>query len=207
MLAPTADATFLGDRDHLTEAVLNLVDNAVKSTQEGDTISIGVQVAGDDVVIAVSDTGAGIAADDLDRIFDRFERGHDARHRYRGAGLGLSIVQSIAGAHGGRVEVASDLGVGTRDRGSSSLTHASPTKEAGMPRILIAEDDELISSFIEKGLRARGYSTHAVGDGDAARRAQPRRRRSISSSSTSRSRDEKVSTCSSASAPSVAGSR
>lgn len=113
-LAPTSSVTFGADRDRLTEAVLNLVDNAVKSTVDGDTIAIGVRLVRREVHVTVEDTGCGITPEDLERIFERFERGRRACRAYRGAGLGLSIVRSIAAAHGGRVDVRSTFGAGTR---------------------------------------------------------------------------------------------
>jgi signal transduction histidine kinase len=103
---------FAGDRFRLTEAVLNLADNAVKNTQPGDTIAIGLTLSDDDVRLWVRDTGVGVAPGDVERIFERFARGTGAHRRYRGAGLGLSIVQSIAEAHGGRVDLRSHPGEG-----------------------------------------------------------------------------------------------
>jgi two-component system, OmpR family, sensor kinase len=107
-------SAFDADKHRLTEAVLNLADNAVKHTEVGDTIGIGLRLAGDEVRIWVRDTGTGVSSGDAARIFDRFARGRGATKRYRGAGLGLAIVQSIAEAHGGRVELSSDDGHGAR---------------------------------------------------------------------------------------------
>ena len=110
--------TFVADRFRITEAVLNLADNAVKHTAPGATIAIGLRLVprtagGDEEVrLWVRDSGLGVTTDDADRIFERFTRGHGANSRYRGAGLGLSIVQSIAIAHGGRVDLESRLGAG-----------------------------------------------------------------------------------------------
>jgi signal transduction histidine kinase len=103
---------FVADRFRLTEAVLNLADNAVKHTNEDDTIALGLRLRADEVRLWVRDTGVGVAPLDADRVFQRFTRGHGAHHRYRGAGLGLSIVQSIAVAHGGRVDLDTTPGSG-----------------------------------------------------------------------------------------------
>jgi signal transduction histidine kinase len=94
--------------------VLNLADNAVKHTEAGDPIGIGVELTGDSVRIWVRDAGAGVSSSDARRIFDRFTRGRGATKRYRGAGLGLAIVQSIAEVHGGRVELTGEEGGGAR---------------------------------------------------------------------------------------------
>jgi two-component system, OmpR family, sensor kinase len=115
-LTAAASVIFLGDRDRLTEAALNLVDNAVKATHDGDTIAVGVGVSSGEVIIEVSDTGVGIEPGEIDRVVRQFERGTAARRRYRGAGLGLPIVRSIAEAHGGRLEITSRPGAGTNVR-------------------------------------------------------------------------------------------
>jgi signal transduction histidine kinase len=104
----------VADRDRILQAVLNLADNAVKNTDPGATIAIGVTARGHEVNIWVRDTGVGIEASELDRIFHRFVRGRTAGRRYRGAGLGLAIVETVAEAHGGRVSVESEPGVGSR---------------------------------------------------------------------------------------------
>jgi signal transduction histidine kinase len=113
-LDETASGTMIADRHRITEAALNLADNAVKSTQPGDTIGIGVARRGTDVHIWVRDTGVGLDPDEFDRVFERFVRGNDAARRYRGAGLGLAIVKTIAEAHGGQVRVDSKLGGGAQ---------------------------------------------------------------------------------------------
>jgi signal transduction histidine kinase len=102
------------DPDRLTQAMVNLVTNAAQHTRPGDEIRIGSSVGPDGVLLWVSDTGPGIPADQQDRLFARFQRGEGAETRRDGIGLGLAIVEAIAHAHGGRVEVASEPGVGTR---------------------------------------------------------------------------------------------
>jgi two-component system, OmpR family, sensor kinase len=107
------DAAFLADRHRLTQAVMNLAHNAVKHTDDSDTVAIGTSVSEDEVHLWVRDTGTGIPMSDQARIFDRFTRGSGTHSRYPGSGLGLAIVKAIAEAHGGRVEVTSRLGEGS----------------------------------------------------------------------------------------------
>jgi two-component system OmpR family sensor kinase len=102
------------DPQLLTEAVMQLADNAVHHTVEADTIAVGTSVSGDEVRVWVRNTGERISAADQARIFERFTRGEDAHLGYRGSGLGLAIVRAIAEAHGGRVEFESHL-----ERGST----------------------------------------------------------------------------------------
>jgi two-component system phosphate regulon sensor histidine kinase PhoR len=95
-------------------AVRNLLDNAIRYTGEGGSISVRVATRGEDVVISVTDTGEGIPTRDIQRVFERFYRVDSARSRATGGtGLGLSIVKHVAESHGGSVTVESELGVGS----------------------------------------------------------------------------------------------
>ncbi|NJK28469.1 MAG: HAMP domain-containing histidine kinase [Coleofasciculaceae cyanobacterium SM2_3_26] len=108
-LEAKAPTTILVDRQRLTQAVMNLLANAVRHTKESDTIALGSSLRDDYAYIWVRDTGEGIALEDQARIFDRFTRATHA-DRYsegEGAGLGLSIVQAIAQAHGGWITLES----------------------------------------------------------------------------------------------------
>jgi len=100
------------DRQRLTQAVMNLVQNAIRHTQVGDTIALGSSVKGDYAYFWVRDTGEGIAPDDQSRIFERFVRAM-GDPQGEGYGLGLSIVAAIAQSHGGRVELVSQVGQGS----------------------------------------------------------------------------------------------
>lgn len=100
------------DRQRLTQAVMNLVQNAIRHTQPGDAIALGSSVRGSHAHIWVSDTGEGIALEDQRRIFERFTRATDRHTQAENHGLGLSIVEAIAQAHGGWVELSSLPGQG-----------------------------------------------------------------------------------------------
>jgi two-component system phosphate regulon sensor histidine kinase PhoR len=102
----------------LEQAVVNLLVNAIKYSREGDTVLVRAEVSGgakgDRVRISVKDTGCGISPEHLPRLFERFYRSDKARSReLGGTGLGLAIVKHIAGAHHGRIDVASRLGEGS----------------------------------------------------------------------------------------------
>ena len=103
-----------GDRRDLVSAVSNLVDNAIKYSEEGDLVQVRVLPNGDEVDISVVDQGVGIPARDLQRIFERFYRVDRARSRSTGGtGLGLSIVRHVAANHAGSVHVRSREGEGS----------------------------------------------------------------------------------------------
>jgi two-component system, OmpR family, sensor kinase len=103
----TVPGPIVADRQRLVQAVMNLVDNAIRATKEHDTIAIGAAEDGDHVRIWVRDTGPGVALEHRERIFDRFARAPDQPRGDGGSGLGLAIVRAIAEAHGGRIELDS----------------------------------------------------------------------------------------------------
>ena len=110
-------AEVMGDRDLLKQLLLNLIENGLRYTPEGGSVTVSLYRDAHQAVIEVADTGVGIAPDDLPHIYERFYRATDARrHAAGGAGLGLSLVQWIAGAHHGSVDVESQQGEGSTFR-------------------------------------------------------------------------------------------
>jgi signal transduction histidine kinase len=106
-----ADVVVVGDRTRLEQVAANLIDNAVKYTAAGGRVDVAVRGENGRAVLRVRDTGPGIPADELTRIFDRLFRGDRSRTE-RGLGLGLSLVKAIVEAHDGTVEVDSEPGLG-----------------------------------------------------------------------------------------------
>lgn len=118
-LAVNDPATIVGDRVRLRQLFLNLVDNAIKYTPEGGSVTLAMERQNGAAVFSVKDTGIGIPADDIGRIFDRFYRVDKARSReLGGTGLGLSIAKWIAEIHRGTITVASEP-----NRGSTFTVH------------------------------------------------------------------------------------
>jgi signal transduction histidine kinase len=111
-LEETGRGRIVADRQRLTQAVMNLADNAVQHTEEGDEIAIGSAVDAREARLWVRDSGPGIDPEERQAIFERLSRGRHAHGRYEGAGLGLAIVRAIAEAHGGRIELRSEPGAG-----------------------------------------------------------------------------------------------
>ena len=106
-----AGATIVADRQRLTQALMQLAQNAAQHTADGDEIGFGTFVGEEEARLWVRDTGPGIPFEEQERVVDRFYRAGEGR-RSDGAGLGLSIVEAIARAHGGRLELSSVPGSG-----------------------------------------------------------------------------------------------
>ncbi|MGI8964023.1 MAG: sensor histidine kinase [Thermomicrobiales bacterium] len=104
----------LADEDMMIQVLVNLLDNALAHTVSGGRITVGCAPGDDTVQVWVTDTGAGIAAEDQARVFDRFYRPDTGRSRaHGGAGLGLAICKAILEAHRGTIGLTSTVGVGT----------------------------------------------------------------------------------------------
>ena len=113
-LGTLAEVSVLADADRLTLALDALIENAVDHTGSDDRIELSARAEGDQVILAVSDSGSGIAVADLSRIFGRFSRIDAGRSRgIGGFGLGLAVVKAIAEAHHGSVQVRSTVGKGS----------------------------------------------------------------------------------------------
>ena len=115
--AISANLVVRADRNRLRQVLVNLLDNAIKYSAPGAHVEISAEPSPDEVVITVRDTGTGIPAGEIPRIWERLYRGDKSRSQ-RGLGLGLSLVRAIIRAHGGRIEVQSTVG-----KGSSFVIH------------------------------------------------------------------------------------
>jgi two-component system sensor histidine kinase SenX3 len=126
---PAGDILVSCDRRQVTSALFNLLDNAVKYSEEGGKVEFSSEVEGFNVVISVRDHGIGIPARDLERIFERFYRVDRTRSRATGGtGLGLAIVRHVAQAHGGEVSVESEEGQGSTFRLKLPLAAATRSR-------------------------------------------------------------------------------
>ncbi|MFM6157671.1 MAG: ATP-binding protein [Sphaerospermopsis kisseleviana] len=103
----------VGDRQRLTQAIMNLAQNALQHTQEGDRITLGASLNNGDLRIWVQDTGEGIDLCEQERIFERFARVKNTQRHSDGSGLGLSIVRGIVEAHRGSIQLQSQPGTGS----------------------------------------------------------------------------------------------
>ena len=120
-------STVHGDRVHLTNAVFNLVDNALKYGRDGSRITVRTRRKGGELLLSIEDHGIGIRSEDAKHVFERFFRVHTGNvHDVKGFGLGLHYVQQIAHAHGGGIGVRSELGKGSTFTLSLPLNNTGP---------------------------------------------------------------------------------
>ena len=103
-----------GDRDRLIQVLSNLVNNAVKYSPEGGTVTLATRADGRFALVSITDTGIGIPQDEIGHVFERFRRVRSgAAQSIPGTGLGLTIVKQIVEMHGGRIWVESAVGHGS----------------------------------------------------------------------------------------------
>jgi heavy metal sensor kinase len=114
MEAKLSSVDINADRTRISELITNLLVNAIRYNQPGGLVNVTLAATGDDTMLSVADTGAGITPQDQPRIFERFFRADKARSREAGgSGLGLAICRSIVNAHGGSIDFISQVGLGT----------------------------------------------------------------------------------------------
>ena len=99
-----------GDKNRLRQVFINIVDNAIKYSNKGDTVSVEAHEEDNEVCISISDTGMGISKEDLPKVKTKFFK---ANHTRRGSGIGLAVADEIIQRHGGTLEINSEQGVGT----------------------------------------------------------------------------------------------
>src|SRR5690606_36056048 len=169
-----------GDAVRLRQSVLTLRGNAIKFTERGH-VALDLRPHGDGVRVTVGDSGPGLNDEQKQRLFRRFEQAEGARTaaRYGGSGLGLAICRELADAMGGRIEVDSAPGQGTRFHVDLPLAAVSPPAAAapkpgaaalapGPLRLLLVEDDPTVAEVIAGLLRAQGHDVVHAAHGLAA---------------------------------------
>ncbi len=107
---PPEIAVITGDRNRLRQVFVNVIDNALKYSDDGDTVTVEAGAKGDLFVIRIADTGCGISRQDLPRVKEKFFKANNTR---RGSGIGLAVANEIVSMHGGYMDIESELDVGT----------------------------------------------------------------------------------------------
>ncbi len=164
--------TFVGDANRIRQIVVNLLDNAIKFTPSGH-VRVAARLGADDLVaVSVSDTGVGIAADDLASVFDNFAQFHEDRS---GSGLGLAISSDLAVAMGGTLTVDSTPGTGSTFTLSLPLPRLAdetdPEAPSSRPTVLVVEDSPVNQLLVTNQLDRLGIDAVIAEDGfEAIRR-------------------------------------
>jgi PAS domain S-box-containing protein len=172
-----------GDRDRLVQVFLNLIGNAVKFTETGG-IHVAAAVQDGQLRVTVHDTGAGIAENDLERIFEKFKQAGDTlTEKPKGTGLGLPICRQIVERHGGRIWAESRPGEGStffftlppEEPAKYEAAPARPLAVEPLPesgkirgRILVVDDDASVRRFLETVFTDAGYAVAVARDGSEA---------------------------------------
>jgi signal transduction histidine kinase/DNA-binding response OmpR family regulator len=179
---PTQGLAVLADPDRLAQVVSNLLTNAAKYTPPGGHIRVSAEVEGADVVLRVRDTGIGIDAAMLPRVFDLFTQDRQAIDRAQGGlGLGLAIVRSLVALHGGSVSARSEghgrgsefivrlphLSVEIGTTVESARGAADPAAPSGL-RVLVVDDNEDAALMLVEALTHAGHQTIVAHDGPDA---------------------------------------
>jgi signal transduction histidine kinase len=161
-LSAMSDAfTVYADHQRVLQILANLVGNAIRFTPEGGAVTLSAERIEDAVSVSVSDSGLGIPADQVPRVFERFWRGD--QDDKASIGLGLSIVKGLVEAHGGTVAVASRPGKGTTF--SFTLPTSIETTERPGPVVLIVDDDPSIRGAIARALTNARYRVITAANG------------------------------------------
>ncbi len=175
LIPPCPEAYVRGDRQRISEAIFNLIENAIHYSPAKSSVEVKVSATESGVaVLSVADQGPGIAEAHQEHVFDRFHRARPSASRSRFRGLGLSIVAKIVRLHGGRVEVKSKLGEGSTFQIALPLYAAavSPVRQARVPDsggILLVEDDADCREVLEQVLEEAGYSVASTATASEAR--------------------------------------
>jgi len=167
------------DRAQLVQVLLNLAVNARDAMPGSGTLRVTTRNVGDQVILEVHDTGVGMPPEVLARACEPF---FTTKELGKGTGMGLAVVHGIIDSAGGRLEIASEVGVGTTFRialpavaghvETAARTRADDTSR-GVETILIVDDDDYVRRATARALRARGYTVHEAANGRAALVALP----------------------------------
>jgi PAS domain S-box-containing protein len=169
--APEADNAHVlrCDRDRILQVLSNIVGNALKFTDRDGSVTLDVDIVGEEARFVVRDTGRGIPREQLAHIFERYRQAERGAERH-GSGLGLYIARGIVDAHRGRIDVDSELGAGTSvtvrlPGAATAATGTPPTRRAP---VLVVDDDREVRDLVAAALAGLGYRVRVAANGAQA---------------------------------------
>jgi len=170
-----AEQSFVADPARIRQVAFNLLSNAIKFTEPGGSVTFAIETDAEKARLSVTDTGTGIPAGELERIFEAFQQGsRTGRAQVEGTGLGLALTRQLVEAHGGRIEVQSEVGVGSTftvdlpRRVAGGLDVPSPTLQPGRPVVLVVEDDPAAADLLRVYLDGAGFGVAVTPSGRVA---------------------------------------
>jgi signal transduction histidine kinase/DNA-binding response OmpR family regulator len=173
MIDSRAEQSFVADPARIRQVAFNLLSNAIKFTGPGGAVTFAIETDDDGARLSVTDTGSGIEAEDLDRIFEAFQQGgRTGRAQVEGTGLGLALTRKLVEAHGGQIDVHSEVGVGStftvhlpRRVDPGLEVSPSPSFQPGRPVVLVIEDDPAAADLLRVYLDAAGFGVAVTPSG------------------------------------------
>ncbi|WP_155894719.1 ATP-binding protein [Bacillus sp. 37MA] len=160
-----ADVTVYADRERIIQVMTNVMSNAVKFSPEGGQVTILLKNEQDHLAVFVRDQGIGIPAEEVSKLFTKFQRiDNSASRKIGGTGLGLAICREIVEKHGGKISIESDEGKGTTVKFTIPLAHpnkneaiAQETPE-GRNIVMLVEDDTSLAMLLSEELKMKGFA-------------------------------------------------
>jgi PAS domain S-box-containing protein len=179
MSLPERDVWIDGDPFRLSQAIVNLLNNAAAHSRRGGAIRLVARAASDRAVIEVEDEGVGIPAEMLPRIFEMFVQGGSAAHGSKGLGVGLALTRAIVDLHGGAIEASSREGQGSRfvmrlplaaegERATAAEPPADLAERGAPLRVLVVDDNRDSAESLAMWLEALGDEARVAHEGRAA---------------------------------------
>ena len=178
LVGSSGPLTVMADRGRFRQMLYNLISNAIKYTPEGGLVRVEAAQADGNVHVAVIDTGVGIAPADQQAVFEEFRQVGDPSERQPGTGLGLALTKRLIEAHGGRIEVESTRGSGSRftliipsaPAGADLKAAESPAPRIHVrtdsPEVLVIEDDPSVVRLLREYMEPAGYRVRVAPDGE-----------------------------------------
>lgn len=163
LIDDASDVIIEGDRERLAQVLMNLIGNAIKFSPQGGNVTISLRNDSKNLHVAIQDEGIGIPAEDIPKLFSKFQRiDNSSRRKIGGTGLGLAICQEIILKHDGKIWIESQEGQGTAIHFelplmSETVEYANHEGAEANPPVMIVEDDMSLALLLSEELKLNGF--------------------------------------------------